>query len=202
MTEIILARHGETEWNAKERIRGLADIALNANGIKQAKLLAQYLGSRKIEAVYSSPLQRAWKTARMIARYHQLEVVTAPALIDINYGEWQGLSPEEIRERQPELYATWLAHPQRLRIPGGERLGQVRKRTMVLVQEVVATHAGTIVLVSHRAVNQVLICALLGLDNSHFWNIKQDLCGTTTFTYAHGRFVLTEHNNTAYLKLV
>jgi len=68
------------------------------------------------------------------------------------------------------------------------------------VSDVIARHKGTVVLVSHRVVNKVLICALLGLDDSHFWNIRQDMCGTTTFIYEDGRFVLTEHNNTAYLQ--
>ena len=69
-----------------------------------------------------------------------------------------------------------------------------------MVDEVIAKHDGTVVLVSHRVVNKVLICALLGLDNSHFWNIKQDTGGTTTFAYQKGRFILTKHNDTSYLR--
>jgi probable phosphoglycerate mutase len=69
-----------------------------------------------------------------------------------------------------------------------------------VVNEVIAKHSGAVVLVSHRVVNKVLICALLGLDNSHFWNIKQDTCATTVFSYQDGRFVLTKHNDTSYLK--
>ena len=69
-----------------------------------------------------------------------------------------------------------------------------------VVDEVVAKHRGRVILVSHRVVNKVLICALLGLDNSHFWNIRQDTCGTTTFAYQNGRFILTSHNDTSYLR--
>jgi len=68
------------------------------------------------------------------------------------------------------------------------------------VDEVVAKHEGTVVLVSHRVVNKVLICALLGLDNSHFWNIRQDTCGMTTFACENGRFILTKHNDTSHLR--
>ena len=71
---------------------------------------------------------------------------------------------------------------------------------MAVVDNVITNCEGTVVLVSHRVVNKVLICALLGLDNSHFWNIRLDTCGITTFTHENGRFVLTEHNNTSYLK--
>ncbi len=66
--------------------------------------------------------------------------------------------------------------------------------------DIIAKDKGTIALVSHRVVNKVLICALLGLDNSHFWNIRQDTCGISTFTYENGRFILTKHNDTSYLK--
>jgi probable phosphoglycerate mutase len=84
-------------------------------------------------------------------------------------------------------------------MPEGESLTDVRERALGVVNEVVAKHEGTIVLVSHRVVNKVLICALLGLDNSHFWNIKQDVGGITTFSYENERFILTKHNDTSYL---
>jgi probable phosphoglycerate mutase len=200
MTEIILARHGETEWNVKDIFRGLADIALSNNGLKQAEKLARYLSSRKIEAVYSSPLQRARQTAELIARHHRLDVLVTPGLIDVNYGEWQGLLATQVQEKYPELYTLWSNQPQRVRIPGGDRLSQVRRRSRAVVAEVINKYSGTVVLVSHRAVNQVLICALLGLSTSHFWNVKLDVAGTTTFTYENDRFVLVEHNNTSYLR--
>ena len=85
-------------------------------------------------------------------------------------------------------------------MPGGESLNDVRRRAIGVVDNIVSQYEGTVALVSHRVVNKVLICALLGLDNSHFWNIKQDTGGITTFTYENGRFILTKHNNTSYLK--
>jgi len=200
LTEIILARHGETEWNVHEVFRGRIDVELNQTGIKQAELLAEHLSHLKLDAVYSSPLKRALKTAEIIARYHKLEVEIAPALIDCDFGQWQGLRLQEVKDRYKELYAEWGNSPQLVRIPEGESLNDVRERALGVVNEAAAKHKGTIVLVAHRVVNKVLICALLGLDNSHFWNIRQDNCGTTTFTYEDKRFVLTEHNNTSYLK--
>lgn len=169
-------------------------------GIKQARLLAEYLSKVKIAAIYSSPLKRALKTAEIIADSHKLKVVIAPGLIDFNYGNWQGLSLQEVKDKHKELYLEWLNHPDRVKMPAGESLDDVRQRAMGVVTDVIARHRGTIVLVSHRVVNKVLICALLGLDNSHFWNIKQDTCGITIFTYEKERFVLTRHNDTSYLK--
>ena len=69
-----------------------------------------------------------------------------------------------------------------------------------MIEDIIERCIGVVVLVSHRVVSKVLICALVGLDNSHFWNIKQDTCGITRFTYEKGRFILTSHNDTHYLQ--
>jgi broad specificity phosphatase PhoE len=200
MTEIILARHGETEWNVEEVFRGRIDIELNETGVRQAELLAEYLSGVNIDAIYSSPLRRALNTAEVITSYHKLEVKIAPGLIDCNFGKWQGLHLQEVKDRYKELYTQWMENPHLVQMPDGENLSDVRERALTVVDEVVAKHEGTVVLVSHRVVNKVLICALLGLDNSHFWNIRQDNCGTTTFAYQNGRFILTKHNDTSYLR--
>lgn len=200
MTQIILVRHGETEWNAEEVFRGRIDIELNETGIKQAELLAEHLSDIKIDAICSSPLRRALKTAEMMASYHKLDVEIALGLIDFNYGKWQGLAHQEVKNKYKELYAKWINHPDKVKMPTGESLNDVRKRAMGVVGNIIAKHEGTVALVSHRVVNKVLICALLGLDNSHFWNIRLDTCGITTFACENERFILTEHNNTSYLK--
>jgi len=169
--------------------------------VKQAELLAEHLSDLKIDAVYS-PLKRALKTAEMIAGYHKLDVEIAPGLIDFDYGEWQGLPHQEVKDKYKELYAEWINNPHQVKMPAGESLSDVRERAIGVVDSVIAKYEGTIVMVSHRVVNKVLICALLGLDNSHFWNIRLDTCGITTFAYENGRFILTKHNDTSYLKPV
>jgi broad specificity phosphatase PhoE len=200
VTEIILARHGETEWNVGEIFRGRIDIELNEAGLRQAQLLAGYLSGVNIDTIYSSPLRRALKTAEVIASYHRLNIEIAPSLIDFDYGKWQGLAHQEVKDKYKELYAEWINNPHLMKMPIGESLGEVRERAKGVVDNIVARQEGTVVLVSHRVVNKVLICALLGLDDSHFWNIRLDTCGITTFTYENGRFILIEHNNTSYLK--
>ena len=200
MTKIILARHGETEWNVAEIFRGRIDVELNETGLKQAELLGEYLSQTEIEAIYASPLKRALRTAEAIAKYHRLDVKTSPGLIDLNLGDWQGLSREVVAVKFKDVYDLWMSQPEKVTIPGGESLADVRKRVLVLVDEVIARHQGTVVLATHRVVCKVLTCALLGLDNSHFWNIEQSNCGITTFVYENGQFILTEHNNTSYLK--
>ena len=200
MTEIILARHGETAWNVEEIFRGRIDVELNETGLKQAELLAEYLREKEIEAVYSSPLRRALNTAQAVGDIHQLKVETVHGLIDMDFGEWQGLSVREVEERYKECYTDWINRPEKVKIPGGENLDDVRERATDVIDHLVEKHKRTVFIVSHRVVNKVLICALLGLDNSHFWNIRQDTCGIIIFIYENGRYILTRHNDTSHLK--
>ncbi|MFC1970952.1 histidine phosphatase family protein [Chloroflexota bacterium] len=203
MLEIILVRHGETDWNVGEVFRGRIDVELNETGVRQAALLGEYLKEVKLDAVYSSPLKRALKTADAMASSHTLQVNIAWGLIDFDFGEWQGLSHEDVKNRYKELYATWASHPEQVRMPDGENLDGVRKRAVAVVDNVIERYnTGRVVLVSHRVVNKVLICALLELDNSHFWNVKLDTCGITTFNYEGSEFILTGHNDISYLKPV
>ncbi len=199
MKEILLVRHGETEWNAGEIFRGRADINLNEKGVVQAKLLGEYLKKSRLEAIYSSPLLRAVLTAEMIARPHSLVVRAEPGLIDLDFGEWQGMSLAEVKNIYKNLYIKWEKSPENVKFPGGEGLEDVRNRAIAVVNKVVKKHKGTVVLVSHRVVNKVLICSLLGLDISHFWNIRLETCGISSFSYENGQFVLIKHNDTSFL---
>lgn len=199
MTTIILVRHGETDWNVEEIFRGRADVELNKAGIEQAELLAKYLEGVSVEAIYSSPLQRALKTAEIVAALHHMDAMPSQELIDFDYGEWQGLSHDIVKERYKALYAEWLNSPHLAKMPKGESLDDVSRRATSLVNQVIAKHQGTVVLVSHRVIHKVMICALLGLDNSHFWNIRLDTCCITTFVYEKNKFVLTRHNDTSFL---
>lgn len=200
MAEIILVRHGETEWNVVEIYRGRADVALDETGIKQAELLGKYLGDLKLDAIYSSPLRRALDTANIVARYQSVGAQVSDGLIDFDYGEWQGLPDKEVKKLYLALHSEWHINPHLVKMPGGEGLDDVRERALAVVNEVVSKYKGSVALISHRVVNKVLICSLLRLDNSHFWHIRQDVGGITTFDYIDGCFILTKHNDTSYLK--
>jgi broad specificity phosphatase PhoE len=201
MTEIILIRHGETEWNASNIFRGRADVDLNETGLRQAEQLGEYLSSEEIDFIYTSPLKRAVRTAGAIARPQNIEVNTIENLIDFDFGEWQGLTLVEVQEKYPELYQDWLDTPEQVGMPGGESLASVRDRAMSFLQDaVMRCEEGKIAMVSHRVVLKVIICALLGLENSRFWNIKMDTGAITRFVFDGDRVILTEHNNTSYLK--
>ncbi len=204
MTRIILLRHGQTEWNvgagSGERFRGRVDLSLDDTGLTQAQAVAERLADHPIAAVYSSPLKRAMGTARPTAQLLGLSVQPLPGIIDVNYGDWQGLSHAEVSQAHPDLYSRWLETPQRVKFPHGESLRQVRLRGMAALKEITARHEGqTVLLVAHQVVNKVLICTMLGLDNSHFWRIRQDNACINVFEHQDGIFTAVLINDTCHL---
>ena len=198
----ILVRHGQTEWNRVERFRGHADVPLNQTGLAQAEATGRRVASEWTPAaVYSSPLSRAVKTAEAIAKHFSLPVQVHPGLADIDYGEWQGLTPEEARQRWPEQVDSWYLHPELACIPGGETLAGLRLRGMAAIQELSAHHPGqTIVLVGHTVINRILLLGVLGLGNERFWHIQQDTCAINVFEAEKGDFVLVSLNDTCHLR--
>lgn len=184
MTQIILARHGNTPWNKDKIFRGSKDIPLDDQGLEEARALAAWLRDETIHAVYTSPLSRSRDTARAIASHHGLEVIDLPGLADLCYGDWEGLPLKEVKIRYADLYAQWEAAPHTVRFPNGETLEELRARSVAAVTEVAHRHQGqTVLLVGHRAVNKVIIAALIGLDNSHFWRIAQDTTCVNRFQW-------------------
>ena len=202
MTTVYLVRHGQTAWNKEEVFRGRADIPLNETGRKEALLTGQYLKGVKVDLVYSSSLSRAVETAEAIARHQGKEVQILDGLIDIHFGRWQGVSHEEVRERYGDLYRQWKDTPHLIRFPGGESLEEVRERALRVIYEAIQNHADeTLVMVSHRVVNKILLCGFLGLDNSHFWQIGQDTGCINILEFGEG-FTLRRLNDTSHLAAI
>ena len=201
MTFIYLVRHGQTAWNKEEVFRGRTDVPLDVTGRKQAELVGQYFKGMEIHAVYSSPLARARETAEAIARFQNLKVEPLEAMIDMSFGNWEGHAHQEIREIDGRTYRQWVESPHLARLPGGESLDEVRARSMTALEELVRNHPGkSLVLVSHRVICKVLICAILGLDNSHFWHITQDTTAINLIQYRNGKYILSLMNETCHLK--
>jgi len=202
MTRIILVRHGETEWNRVEHFRGRADVPLNENGVVQAKRMGQRVaGQWRPVAIYSSPLKRAVKTAEAVAWHFGLSVQVHPGLIDIDYGQLQGLTPGEARERWPDVIDAWYNAPHTACIPGGETLDELRGRAERTVDDLVARHEGqTILLVGHTVINRIILLSVLGLGNDHFWRLRQDTCAINVFEVEKGVFTLVSLNDTYHLR--
>ena len=198
---VILVRHGQTDWNESGIFRGRIDVKLNPNGIKQAEMTGEALKNVNLNAVYSSPLSRAFDTATAIARNHGLEVEVYEPITDIDFGEWQGLNRSEVESRYPGIFGVWLSAPEKAEIPNGETLSQVRQRMMAGLNRILTRDPeGTVVLVSHGLTNKVLLCAMLGLDNSHFWKVKQDNGAINIFKYSAQGSKVFLMNETTHLQ--
>ena len=201
MTQLFLVRHGRTGWNKEGVFRGTKDVPLDEVGKEEALLVGGRLKGEAIRAVYSSPLSRAKETAQAIAEFHSLEVQCLDDLIDLHFGEWEGLSLKEVQKQYPDLYQEWLKTPHQVCFPGGEGLAAVRSRSTGAIEDIITRHPQeAVALVSHRVVLKVLICALLGLDNSHFWNITQDTTAINCFHHRNGTWICNFLNDTCHLK--
>ena len=201
MTSILLVRHGQTEWNRVERFRGRVDLELNETGMKQAKATAERIAQWPVSAIYTSPLKRALKTAQTIGQRLKLQIEPLHGLIDIDFGNWQGLSPEEVAAQNSTAYMQWLQNPQLVRFPHGESLQLVRERAAAAANDLVYRHPeATIALVSHKVVCKVLALHFLGLDDSHFWQVEQDICAVNLFEVREGIPTVLMLNDTCHLK--
>jgi len=201
MTSIYLVRHGQTAWNKEEIFRGRTDVPLDETGLKQAELAGEYFKEISLQGIYSSPLSRAWQTAERIAKFQNLKVQPLEGLIDMSFGSWEGRPLQEVREMDQDRYRQWRDEPHLFKLPDGESLDEIRIRAMTALEEMIKKHPeDTIVLVSHRVVNKVLICGILGIDNSHFWQIAQDTTAINLIQHKRERYVLSLMNETCHLK--
>jgi broad specificity phosphatase PhoE len=168
-TTLLIVRHGQTEWNKEERFRGRADLALTPVGHRQARAVAGRVAAEfRPAAIYTSPLQRAAETAAAIGQAVDLSPDAADGLLDLDYGDFAGLTPAEAADRYPQLFRTWLAAPHTVHFPRGETLSNVEERAASLVDGLVARHADQqVVLVTHLVVCRVLLCHLLHLHLGH-----------------------------------
>lgn len=149
-TRLLLARHGETDWNRAGRWQGHADPPLNDAGRRQAEMLAEQLADDGVAAIYASDLRRARQTADVVARRLGIAVVATSALREIDVGSWSGLTRAEVEARFPEGFARWLqgeiGHD-------GETREELTARVVPAVERIAAAHLGsTVLVVTHGGV--------------------------------------------------
>ncbi len=201
MTRVYLVRHGQTEWNRNLTFRGRIDVPLNESGHREAEAIAEALRDENIDAIYTSPLSRSVETAQPTAVLFNLEIAPVPGLIDISYGEWEGLPFHEVKRRYEDQYRKWEENPGLVRFPRGETLDEVRERSFCALRGIVTKNPGkSILIIPHRVINKVIICAILGINNSHFWQIRQDTGCINVVEYLNDRFVLAMMNDTCHLR--
>lgn len=201
MTKIILVRHGHVEGISPERFRGRADLMLTQEGRRQAEATARRIQAAWTPtAIYASPLNRSRATAETIAEPLGLSPIPLDDLIDIDYGQWQGLTPDEVRRQWRDLLDTWYRSPDWAAIPGGETLQDVLARTVSAVRGVIRRHPGdAVVLVGHDCVNRVILLHALDLPLSRYWRLGQGPCAVNEIDFSEGGFAVVTVNETCHL---
>ncbi len=191
MSKLLLVRHGETKLNSAQRFWGRTDVELSAAGLRQAESLCDRLATQKINVIYSSDLQRALATAKTIASRHQLEVITCPELKEIDFGECEGLTFEEICQLYPEMAELWANWRLQLKFPGGESVDELNTRVTGFLDRL-NQHAPeqTILIVAHSAPLRLIICHLLGIELWHWRQFRLDLASLSILeTYPQGAII-------------
>jgi len=173
---ILLARHGETPWNAEGRYQGREDIPLSARGEAQARALGERLAEVPIDRALASPLTRAASTAKLALGAARAGLLTTDAgLMEIAHGEWEGLLASDIAARDPERLRQWRDAPGQVQMPGGESLDEVFARAWPAFARACADTpaGGTLLVTAHDAVNRVILCHILGIGWSRLWSFRQ-----------------------------
>jgi broad specificity phosphatase PhoE len=172
VTTLLLARHGESDWNREKRWQGFADRPLTDRGRQQAEELADRLVDTELDAVYSSDLQRARDSAEVVARRRGLAVTTTPDLREVDVGEWSGLTRAEAEERFPEAYARWLNGGEGWE--NGETYEQLAARVLKAMRRIAAAHdGGRVLVVAHGGTIRALHAAALGVDIHTYRRIQR-----------------------------
>lgn len=174
MRKLYLVRHMETVWNEQQRYIGVTDLPLSAAGVKYAEALADFLKGKPVKKLFSSQMLRAKQTANILAKELSCSVMVEPLLNEIDFGDWEGLTFNEIATSYEELSKAWLKNPFAVNIPGGEswdsfvirvRKGWEKVKKVCVNESVLVTHAGCI---------KLILSWELNIELEKGWQIKQD----------------------------
>ena len=165
-----LVRHGETEWNKLGKFQGATDVKLNERGLSQAKESAQAAVEWGHTAIYASPLIRTMQVAEEIKRVTSVEIGAKPGLMELQLGDLEGVTGDEMRAGWPEVFQRWRESPELVKMPNGESLAQLQERAWETIMSIENDHGDgeTIVVVSHNFAIRTIIGALVGMPLANF----------------------------------
>jgi alpha-ribazole phosphatase len=198
-TRLLLVRHAATDASFAGRCHGRLDVGLSPEGRRQAEALAAALTDVPLAAVYSSPLARAVDTAATLATARGLEVVRDERLQELDFGELEGLSYEEISAGRPDLFRAWMESPTSVRFPGGEGFADLRARVLPAVSELRERHEGeAAAVVAHGGVVRVVLADALGLEDRAVFRLGQVHGGVSVVDWVGGTPVVPVVNALLY----
>jgi broad specificity phosphatase PhoE len=198
---VVLLRHAETDWNRQRRYQGWRDTPLSAAGLVQAEAAGRLLAAEPLAAVWSSPLERARQTAAAIAGPQGLAVRVDEAFREMRFGDWEGLSIDEVAGQFPEIHRAWRETPHLAAVPGAETLAEVRERALAGLETLRAAHDGQrICLVSHGITSRMLILEALGLGLDRIWSLQLSASGISELEFRDDWGVVHRMNTLVHLE--
>ncbi|MDA1127230.1 MAG: histidine phosphatase family protein [Chloroflexi bacterium] len=199
--KFFLVRHGETEWNKLGRFQGHEDIKLNERGLAQARETAQTAAGWGHSAIYASPLTRTMQVAEEMAKVTQVPVWQRPGLKELGLGDLEGVTGEEMRLNFPEVFSTWRSSPEKVFMPNGESLLQLRDRSWQSILDIEDEHSqvDSVVVISHNFAIRTIVGELLGVPLENFHRMSLSLASVCTFESDDRGRRLTSYNNTGHL---
>ena len=202
MTEIIIIRHGETEWNKTGRFQGHSDVPLSAEGRAQAAALGRNLALDHVDAIYASDLTRAMETAAPLAKRFGFEVISDPLLRELNFGAWEGRHFDDVNAENPNAMKNFYTDPEQADIPESEPFPEFQRRVAGRVREIVAQERGKrIVVVSHGASIRILLADILAMPIRSIWHISQLNTAVNKIRFEDDGFaIVTLMNDTSHLR--
>lgn len=194
-TLIYLLRHGEVVQAETRRFIGHLDVPLSERGERQCAAQAERLRGAGLAAVFSSDLARARRSGEIIGAPHGLAPVPLPALREMAMGRWDGLTANEIQEREPAAFADWMSRVGEFPFPGGESVGDLAARAWPAFEALARTYPGaSVAVVAHGGTNRTLLCLALGLPFRHLLSFGQDYGALTVLEWIDGEWRLRRLN--------
>ena len=200
--KIYLIRHGQTDWNLEGKIQGRHDVSLNETGSKQAELLAMGMDKRPVVQIFSSRQKRALETAQAVGRRQHVAVTVIDGLEEVEFGEWEGKTWDEISREYPEEFKVWCTEPAEIVPPGGESRPQIYRRIGNALKEILRRSRGDIAIVSHGAALAYMVSIMLEkeLGDHDEIIVKNASISTVEYDRETGKFHMAEANDVSHLK--
>ncbi|HIA16125.1 MAG TPA: histidine phosphatase family protein [Dehalococcoidia bacterium] len=197
---LILVRHGETEFNRQRLILGRGPEPLNATGQAQALAAAVAVSRNAPFVLYSSPIVRTIQTAEAIASECSVAFTPMPGLEEIDAGDLEGLTGSQLQEQYPDVMRGWRNDPASAKMPNGESLGDVQNRTWAVINDIAQRHEDdTVVVVTHNFPIQAILCKALGMPLNNFRQLRVDLGSLTQMDVRDSVFTMLSINETWHL---
>ena len=195
-----LIRHGETIWNRDKLFQGQSDIELTELGKKQSHSVASKILECAPKTVYTSPLSRAKYIADLISKEIGSSSIQIKNMIELDLGELEGKTGEDLRANWPDIISNWRSHPSRVKMPSGESFAQLHDRVTAGLHDLIKSQdESPIVVVSHNFVIKLLICHVLGLTVDSLHKIHVDLASVSSILVEEGHSSLLALNGISHL---